>query len=73
MPSDNGNAKNAAIAAARRARAEGSAAVRTAMNVSRQQLGKQPAQEPEGHAWVTAIVVVAVVVGMLILMLKFSN
>lgn len=74
MPSDNSNpAKIAATAAARQARAESAAAMRTAMNVSRNQMGKQPHAETAGGQWITALVVVVVVIGMLVAVMKFAG
>lgn len=74
MPSDNSNqAKSAAVAAARHARAEGAAAMRTAMSVGRQQRAKSAAPEASTGHWVTAILVVGVVLGMLIAVLAFAR
>lgn len=71
MPSDHPNP--AGSAAARQARAEHAAAMRTAMNVGRKQMGKAPPQDASASQWVTAIVVVAVVIGMLIAVIKLGH
>ena len=74
MPSDHPNpAKSAAVAAARHARAETAAATRTAMNIGRKQMGSSVPQESSNAQWVTALVVIVLVIGTLAAVLAFGR